>query len=332
MRIAVDAMGGDYAPNNPVEAAFMASENGILVTLIGNEEIIRYKIKEKKLKGEVDIIHAEEDISMEENTLQALRKKKSSMRIAFKMVKNGEAGAIVSAGHSGAMISIGKMVLKTIRGINRPCFSAIMPSKKEKLLFLDVGANIACEPQDLLQFAIMGEVFVQEFLSIARPKIGLLNIGEEAGKGDSLLKTAYELLEAHFPNFIGNIEGKNFFNGDAQVIVTRGFAGNILLKSVQGAANFITHVLREEIGSSFFSTLGSLFLKNTFLRVKKRISGAQYGGGAVILGLQGVAVVTHGNSDVASLYSAIKFAHWAQKVKYVEKVKKRIETVLEVHE
>lgn len=327
MAIAVDAMGGDLYPQNPVEGAVKAvKEKGIHVVLVGDEpsikkELDRFKFDAKKL----DIVHSTQVIEMDEPVATAMRTKKdSSMRVCYNLHKAGEVDGVVSAGSSGAMLAIGRFVLKTIPGIDRPAISALLPSMKEKVLLVDAGANMDCQPEQLAQFALLGDVYMEHLHGRTNPRIALLNIGSEEGKGDELSKAAYELLKKAPINFVGNIEGKEFFNGDVDVVVTDGFAGNVLLKSVQGAATYVQKVLKEEVykGGPMVK-LGALLMKPAFMGLKKRSDYAEFGG-APLLGLKGNGIVCHGGSNPQALLFGINFAQWASEAKLVDRMTEKM--------
>ncbi len=332
MTIAIDAMGGDLFPRNPVLGAIKAvKEKNINIILVGDETAIK-----KELNGchydtqKVEIVHASQIIGMDEAVASAIRSKRdSSMRVCYNLHKNGDAEGVVSAGNSGAMLAIGRFVLRTIPGIDRPCISALLPSlKKNKVLLLDSGANMDCTPGNLLQFAILGEVYMRHIHSVRNPRIGLLNVGTEEGKGDELTKESYKLLKDTSMNFAGNIEGKEFFDGDLDIVVTDGFAGNVLLKSVQGAANFVTRALKQEIKRSFSAKIGAALMKPAFDHLKKRTNYAEFGG-APLLGLKGNGIVCHGGSNPDALLFGINFANWAAEARLVERMEEKI---LEYHD
>lgn len=326
MKIAIDAMGGDIYPANPVLGAIQAvNQNDIEVVLVGDEPRIKEVLDGCKYDTrKVEIVHTTQIVGMDEAVASALRlKRNSSMRVCYDLHKKGEVDGIVSAGNSGAMLALGHFVLKPIAGIDRPCISALLPSLKEKVLLLDAGANMDCTPEHLLQFAILGHVYMKFIHSIENPRVGLLNIGSEEGKGDERSKSAYDLLKKSTLNFVGNIEGKEFFHGDVDVVVTDGFAGNVLLKSVQGAANYVSTLLKQEIQKSFMSKIGALFMRQAFEGMKKRTYYAQFGG-APLLGLRGVSVVCHGASNPDAVQFGINFAKWAAEAHLGERVEKKI--------
>lgn len=326
MPIAVDAMGGDFYPKSPVAGAVQAiKDQNIDVILVGDEPVIKKELDNYTFDSKrIEIAHAAEVVEMDDPIVTALKgKRQSSLRICFDLHKNGQAGGVVSAGHSGAMLAIGRFVLKTIPGIDRPCISALLPSKNFNVLLLDAGANIDCAPENLLQFALLGSVYLEQIYSVDKPKIGLLNIGVEEGKGDEIRKQAYSLLKDSSLNFVGNIEGKEFFEGEIDVVVTDGFAGNILLKSVQGAADFLKKIIRNEINQSLLTKLGALCMKPALSRLKKRTNYAEFGG-APLLGLKGNAIVCHGSSNAQALAYGIRFAHWSYKMDLVNQIQQKI--------
>ena len=326
MTVALDAMGGDYSPQNPVKSAAEMSREGIDIVLVGDESVIKNELDNLNFNAKkIEIVHAPEVVEMGENPLMALKnKKKSSIRVAYDLHKSGDVHSVVSAGNSGAMLAIGKFVLKTVKGVDRPCISALLPSLKDKVLLLDAGANMDCKPSHLLQFALLGDVYTEHIFGKKNPRVGLLNIGSEEGKGDELTKEAYNLLKDSPLNFIGNVEGKEFFNGDVDIVVTDGFAGNVLLKSVQGAANFLKQLLREEISNSLLSKIGTLFMLQSYKAVKKRTDYAEYGG-APLLGLKGNGIVCHGSSNPAALNFGVKFAQWASETEVVKKMEEKLQ-------
>ncbi len=326
MPIAVDVMGGDFYPHNPVAGAIKAvKEKDISIILVGDENQIMSELDKHRFNpNRIEVIHAKEMIEMEDEVVTALRRKKeSSMRLCYNLQKSKQVDGIVSAGNSGAMLAIGHYILRTIPGIDRPCISALLPSKKEKVLLVDAGANINCSPETLLQFALLGSLYMEEIHLKKNPRVGLLNIGSEERKGDERSQLAYQLLKASSLNFIGNIEGQEFFNGDVDVVVSDGFAGNILLKSVQGAADFVNNLFRNEIKHSFLTKVGALFMLPSLLRLKRKTNYAEFGG-APLLGLRGNTIVCHGRSNPQAIAFAIKFSQWSHETRLVEKIEEKI--------
>ncbi len=332
MAIAIDAMGGDLHPRNPVLGAVKAvNEKNIGVVLVGNEPEIKRILNRCRYKtGKIEIVHSTDVVEMDEPVASALRTKKdSSMRVCFQLHKNGDVQGVVSAGNSGAMLAIGRFVLKMIPGIDRPCIGAILPSMNEKVLLVDAGANINCSPEQLLQFAILGYVYMEHFHSVKNPRIGLLNVGIEERKGDVTTRKAYQLLKECSLNFVGNIEGREFFNGHVDVVVTDGYAGNILLKSVQGAASFIKDILEQEIKSSLLTKLGSIWLTPALRRLKERTDYAKFGG-APLLGLKGNGIICHGSSSPEALFHGINLAKWAEEQQLVRKMEEEAQDYEEI--
>ena len=323
--IALDAMGGDFFPVVPIQAAIKCVNHyKIPILLVGEALLLEQELKKYKYdKNLIKILDCKDKIKMNDSVIEALRKKNSSLHKAFHLHKKGEVGGVVSAGNSGAFLTIGKYILKSIEGIDRPCISAVMPHTKGKFVFLDVGANINCSAKDLLQFSILGSIYVEEFLKIKNPKIALLNIGGEKGKGNILLKESYNLLEKSSLNFIGNIEGKEIFLGGTDVVVADGILGNTFLKAAEGAVMLFQDTIKTQLMSSLRGKIGALWLKKDFGIIKKKIDYAEYGG-APLLGLNGVAIVCHGSSRDDAIVFAIRYAKWAADCRYVDKVKEKI--------
>lgn len=326
--IALDAMGGDFFPKVPIQAAIKCVNHyKIPILLLGNTLLLKEELKEYTYdKNLLKIFHCTNQVAMEDSVMQSLRKKDSSLHQAFQLHKKGEVDGVVSAGNSGAFLAIGKYFLRSIEGIDRPCISAIMPHIKGKFVFLDVGANVNCSAKNLLQFSILGSIYAQEFLGIKNPKVALLNIGVEKGKGNSLLKDSYQLLEKSSLNFIGNIEGKEIFLGKADVVAADGVLGNTFLKAAEGGVLLFQHVIKNQLSSSWRGKLGALWLKKDFQAIKKKIDYAEYGG-APLLGLNGVAIVCHGSSRDDAIVFAVRYAKWAADCQYVQKVKAKISQI-----
>lgn len=312
--LAVDAMGGDFGPSVVIPGALQgALETDSKIIFVGQEEAIEETLASipPSLKAvEYSIINATQVVEMHEKPSDILRQKKdSSIQVACRLVKHGEAHAVISAGHSGACVACGMFILGRIHGVERPALATIMPSKTTPRLLLDIGANVECRPYHLFQFAIMGSAFVRDILDLENPRVGILSIGEEEGKGTSVVKEAYALLKnAHNLNFVGNAEGRDLFTGDIDVLVCDGFVGNIALKLSEGLADAITHVLKRELlGNGFMPKLGARLAKPAFKKFANHIDYTEYGG-APLLGLQASSFVCHGSSDKKSISSAIKMA------------------------
>ena len=313
MAIAVDAMGGDSPLSVRIEAAVRAIRDfAIEVVLVGAEDQISKTLKQHSYdQHKLRIVNSTEIVEMNESPAQALRQKKnSSIRVAVDLVKAGEAEAIVSAGNTGASMAIAKFVFKSIEGIERPAIATLMPSvhRKHPFVLLDIGANTDCKPLYLLQFALMGDAYARTYLHLENPRVALLNNGEEEGKGYLELKETYDLLKQSTLNFAGNIEGKSMFRDSVDVVVCDGFIGNIALKVAEGTFDFVRSILREEVKSSLLSKLGYLAMKGPFRALGERADYSEVGG-APLLGVNGVVIICHGNSEVHTFRNAIKHAH-----------------------
>jgi glycerol-3-phosphate acyltransferase PlsX len=311
MRIALDAMGGDYAPATTVEGAIEAlnEEKEISVILVGDEAEINSELKKRNCSDlPISIKHASQTVEMDDSPLTALRRKKdSSVRVAIDLVKSRNADSMVSAGNSGVVMATALYVLGKLPGVERPAIATIMPSSKDHFVLLDAGANVDCKPLHLYQFAIMGEAYARFILDIDKPKVGLLSIGEEDAKGNELTKEAFKLIKSSHVNFTGNIEGQDIFSGDADVVVCDGFVGNIALKVSEGLAETITKMLKRELVNQVAGKIGSLFFKNAFKNFKKKTDYSEYGG-APLLGISKPCIVSHGRSTSKAIKNAIKVA------------------------
>ncbi len=311
MRVAVDAMGGDNAPAVEVEGAVAAArEFGIPVTLVGNSESLRLELEKHDCSGiDVSVKHASEVVDMHDSASDAVRKKKdSSIRVAFDLVRNGEAEAVVSAGNSGATMAVGMFVLKRLSAIERPAIATIFPTLRGRTLVLDVGANVDCKAIHLVQFAIMGEVYAKYVMGVENPKVGLLSNGEEASKGNDLTRETSSILKNVSFNYSGYVEGRDIFNGLADVVVCDGFVGNVVLKLSEGLAEAIGTMLKDEIKRGFLTKIGGLLSRSAFRNFKKKVDYSEYGG-APLLGIDGVAMICHGGSTPKAIKNAIRFAH-----------------------
>ncbi len=311
MRVAIDAMGGDFAPAVEVEGAVAAArEFGIPVTLVGDESRLAHELAKYQTKGlDIDIRHASEVVGMHDSASDAVRKKRdSSVRIAFELVKEGKAAAAVSAGNSGATMAAGMFVLKRIAGIERPAIAQVFPTLKGQTLVLDVGGNVDCKANHLVQFAIMGQVYAAHVMGIKNPSIGLLSNGEEDSKGNELTRETNTILRQTSLNYAGYVEGRDIFKGTVEVVVCDGFVGNVVLKLSEGLAEAAGSMLKREIKSDTIAKLGYLFVKGAFDRFKKIVDYSEYGG-APLIGINGVGMICHGGSNVKAIKNAIRFAH-----------------------
>lgn len=310
MTIILDTMGSDNYPVPEIQAAIeytrLFKEELILV---GNEEILKPGLSSAGAAGlPIRIVHAPEVLEMEDKPVENARKKgQNSMAVGMECIKSGQGQAFVTAGNTGGAMVNALLKLGRIKGVLRPALTTFFPVKGGKCIVLDIGANAECKPEFLLEFAIMGSVYAQKVLKVSSPRIGLLSNGEEAGKGNELVKQTYPLLASSKLNFTGNIEGKELFGGMVDVAVTDGFTGNILLKSSEAVAKLITDTLKESLLSSFTSKLGALLAKPAFVKLKKMMDPAEVGA-ALLLGIDGLVFVGHGRSDSRALLNALVFA------------------------
>lgn len=311
MRVAVDAMGGDNAPAVEVAGAVAACrEFGIPITLVGDSKQLEAELSKNDCASlDIDIFHASEVVGMHDSASDAVRRKKnSSVRLAFDLVKEGKACAAVSAGNSGATMAAGMFVLKRIKGIERPAIAQVFPTLKGETLVLDIGGTVDCKPIHLAQFAVMGEVYARYVMGVANPVIGLLSNGEEDSKGNELTRETNALLRKTSLNYAGYIEGRDIFKGHIDVVVCDGFVGNVVLKLSEGLAEAAGRMLKQEILKSWVSKLGYLFVRGAFNRFRRIVDYAEYGG-APLLGINGVGVICHGGSNVKAIKNAVRLAH-----------------------
>jgi len=309
-KVAVDAMGGDHAPHVTVEGAVLAaSEFGIPVVLVGNEDQIRRELLRYEADNlPLEIKHTSEVVEMDETPTTAIKKKRdSSLRIAFEMVRDGAAHAVVSAGNSGAAMAAALFVLRRLKGVERPAIITVMPNLKGAVSLIDAGANPICKPYHLVQFAIMGSVYMKEVMGISEPRVGLLSNGEEESKGIELTRDANDLLRKSSLNYIGYVEGRDIYKGGVDVVVCDGFVGNIILKTSEGVFEVFGQVLKEEISKSYLSKLGYLLSKKSFTSFKKRFDYSEYGG-APLLGVDGTVIISHGRSSSNAIKNAVRVA------------------------
>jgi glycerol-3-phosphate acyltransferase PlsX len=314
MKIAVDAMGGDHGPAVVVEGAVAAvREFGASVVLVGDKAAIETELGRLHVTSGVEVRHASQVVGMGESPSQALRRKRdSSLRVAAELVRDGDASAFISAGNTGAAMAVAMFVVGVLRGVDRPAIAAVLPNVKRFTVLLDVGANIDPKPWHLFQFAVMGNVYARDILGIERPRVGLLSVGEEEGKGNPLTKEAYEQLKDSSLNFLGNVEGRDIYNGHCDVVVTDGFTGNVALKISESLAETIGSMIREELTRDIRSKIGAALAQPAFMRFKKRVDYAEMGG-APLLGIDGAAIICHGASPVKAIKNAVRVAgEWAK--------------------
>jgi len=309
MKVCVDSMGGDHAPQWVIEGAFQAAVGGTSVILVGDEKII--KKTAKKLGGlpsNVEICHASEVIGMGDAPSIAVRRKKnSSIHVGFRLVKEKKAAAFVSAGNSGAVMAAAILILRRIPGIERPAIATLIPTFKGRMVLLDIGANVDCRPVHLRQFAVVGTVFSQNVLHIPFPRVGILSNGEEASKGNIQTREAHRLLSGSFLNYTGYIEGRDIFSGDVDVVVCDGFVGNVVLKLTEAVARMIGDWLKTMFKANPLRILGALLSKGVFKEMKSHADPSSYGG-ASLLGANGVVIIGHGSSNALATYNGIRVA------------------------
>ncbi|NOR21382.1 MAG: phosphate acyltransferase PlsX [Candidatus Aminicenantes bacterium] len=328
MKVAVDAMGGDFGPRVTVEGALKASrEYKIETLLVGLEDLIKKEYERlDHSKAKVTIINATEAIGMGEGIVSLRRKKRSSIRIGAELVKKGEAEAFVSTGNTGAVVYLSKKILGALKGVEKPALSLLVPNLKGLTLLIDVGANVNCRPHHLEQFGMMGHIFMESVLGLKNPRIGLMSIGEEDSKGNELTKEAFKKLQASPLNFIGNIEGKDMYSGKADIIVSDGFTGNVALKVSEGAVETFFYMARTELMKNFFSKIGLFLMKRHLKKIFKKIDYAEYGG-AQLLGINGVCIIGHGRSTPNAVMNAVGLARDFVHNKVQEKIQKGIANI-----
>lgn len=324
IRVAVDGMGGDFAPQEIVKgAALAARERELEIILVGPENALGIELKKNRAPKNISLFPATEVIDMNEPPLQALKQKKdASVTVAVDLVRRGKAEAVVSAGNTGAFMAAALFGLGRIEGIERPAIAAIFPTVREsEVLLLDMGANVDCKPRQLLQFAMMGNLYARRVMHIPSPRIGLLNIGEEEEKGNELTAAAYPLLKGADLNFIGNVESKDILTGRVDVIVCDGFVGNVILKFAESTSQAIFTLLKEELNRNTLSRMGAMILSPTFANLRKRIDYDEYGG-ALLLGVMGICVKAHGRAHAKAIKNAIRVAAESVKENIVENILK----------
>ncbi|HEV2527844.1 MAG TPA: phosphate acyltransferase PlsX [Thermomicrobiales bacterium] len=312
MRIAVDVMGGDHGPAVVVPGALNAARSlGVALALVGREAEVQQELARHRHEAlDITVVHAEDVVGMDEHAATAARRKpRSSVAVALREVKEGRADAMVSAGHSGAAMATGLMVLGRVSGIERPALATVLPTRNGRVLVLDLGAVTDPRPSHLVDFALMGSIYAHDVLGISEPSVGLLSNGEEDGKGNQLVNEVNPLLrQLKGIRFHGNIEGNDITQGVVDVVVTDGFTGNITLKVAEGAASLITAAIRQEVTKTWPRKIAAIMLKGAFDGVRKRFDYREYGG-APLLGINGPAIVAHGRSDERAIESAIGVAH-----------------------
>jgi glycerol-3-phosphate acyltransferase PlsX len=329
--IALDAMGTDRAPKPEIEGAIQAARNyGVRVVLVGQEPVVRAELARYPAAAglPIEIAHASEVITMDDKAMQAVRAKRdSSLRVGLRLVRDGQAAGFVTAGNTGAAMATAKMVFGGIPGVDRPALAAVFPtSVGTAAALLDVGANVDCEPQNLAQFAVMGEIYFRNMFGTPRPRVGLLSIGEEETKGNQLTRDAFQLLKQLPLNFVGNVEGRDLYGGQVDVIVADGFVGNVALKTSEGVANLVRATLKETLKATITRQVGYLLSRSAFADFKKRLDHTEYGG-APLLGVKGVCFITHGSSNANAIKNAIRVAAEFAERKINDKIEKELATI-----
>jgi glycerol-3-phosphate acyltransferase PlsX len=311
VKIALDAMGGDQGPELLIDGALLALRRNkeLSVVLLGPEDLLKERVAQcvasSNVAGRLLIEHAPETVTMEESPVEAIRKKKdSTIMRGFDLVKNGQADAVVSAGHSGATMAAAIRKLGRLEGVSRPGIASLFPTRKAPVMLMDVGANVDCRPQHLFQFAVMASSCCALLQNRENPRVGLLSIGSEPGKGNALIKETHELLKQSNLHFVGNVEGRDVYGGELDVVVCDGFVGNISLKISEGLAEAAMQMLKDEIMKSFQAKIGYLLIRKAFSAFRKRVDYAEYGG-APLLGINGIGIICHGSSSSVAICNAI---------------------------
>lgn len=329
MQIAVDAMGGDHAPDAVVDGAVAAARHlDARILLVGAADRVEAALLPHgpAARRAIRVVEAADVVDMRESAAAALRRKpQASIRVAADCVSRGDAAALVSAGHTGATVMAAYTAFGTLAGVDRPALATTIPTRRRAAVLLDSGANVECRPHHLLQFAIMGSVYARVGLGIARPRIGLLSIGEEANKGNELTREAHRLLKQAPLQFIGNVEGREIYGGAADVIVCDGFTGNVVLKTSEGLVEAVEALLGEELQGTFSSQVGYLLSRRAFRRFRRRVDYSEYGG-ALLLGTAGLTIVCHGRSSAKAVRNAIAMAYRLATDHLMERVEREIVT------
>ena len=312
LTIALDAMGGDHAPKAEVEGAVRAAASlGVKVTLVGQQDVVRRELEQHEGYRDlpIEIVHASERVTMEDSAAKAVRTKRdSSMRVASRLVRDGCAQGFVSAGNTGAVMATAKMVQGVVPGVDRPALLGVFPTMQgNPVVLVDVGANVDCSPEMLAQFAVMGEIYSRTVLRRSNPRVGLLSIGEEEHKGNDLTRTTWRLMKDLRLNFVGNVEGRDIYAGNVDVIVCDGFVGNVALTVSEGLVDMFRKLLRESLEASISGKIGYVLSKTALTSFKKRLDHTEYGG-APLVGVRGVCIIGHGSSNANAIKNAIRVA------------------------
>ncbi|HXH49833.1 MAG TPA: phosphate acyltransferase PlsX [Terriglobia bacterium] len=326
--IAVDAMGSDTAPLPEVEGAVQAAQAGHAeVLLVGPEDVLNRELARRGANGlKIEVVHASEAVTMKDEAAKAFRRKRdSSIRVAARLVRDGKADGLISAGNTGAVMTTAKILLGTLEGVDRPALAQVFPSSQngKASVLLDVGANVDCKPLHLEQFAVMGEIYYRVIFGAERPRVGLLSNGSESHKGNEVTREALARLNELNLNFVGNVEGRDLFNGRVEVIVADGFIGNVALKISEGIVDTVSSLLKESLSSTFSSKMGYLLSRKAFGRMKKRLDYSEYGG-APLLGVKGVCIICHGGSNANAIKNAIRVAAEFSEGRVNEKIEREL--------
>jgi glycerol-3-phosphate acyltransferase PlsX len=325
VKIAVDAMGGDFAPAAVVEGALQAArEYQLPILLVGREEEVKPLLERGGGSSHIELVHAPDVVEMHESPANAARRKRgSSLSICADLVRDGRAEAMFSAGNTGAAMAVATLRMGRIEGIDRPALAVLLPNRGGLTVLLDAGANVDVQPLNLLQYAIMGSIYSRELLGVERPRVGLVNIGEEEGKGNELAREAFPLLQGAPIHFSGNVEGPDLFNGRVDVAVCDGFVGNVVLKVGEGAAEFLMHLIREEVEKQPLLKIPAALLRPAFRRIKRRTDYEERGA-APLLGVNGVCYIGHGRSHAAAVANAIRTSGEAVRHGIIDKIRRQI--------
>jgi glycerol-3-phosphate acyltransferase PlsX len=326
LRIAVDAMGGDHAPGEIVKGAVEAAKKGLYrIVLVGRQDLLERELARYSPVDSIEIAHAPEMVTMDEQPALALRRKRgTSIAVATELVKNRKADALVSAGSTGAQMAAALLILGRVKGIYRPAIMTLFPTLKKPTVLLDVGANTDTEPVNLYQFALMGSIYARQILKRVNPSVGLLNIGTEATKGNSLTKETFQVLSGADINFYGNVEARDLPQGVVDVAVCDGFVGNMVIKLAEGLAGTIFQMVKEEIRQSWRAKMGAALLVPTLKGLVRKMDYAEYGG-APLLGVKGVSIICHGSSKARAIENAIQLAAQCAENHFVEQIEKNIQ-------
>jgi len=326
-RIAIDAMGTDSAPGPEIEGAILAGREGYAkVLLVGPHDLLKRELGRHNAHHlGIELVHASEVITMEDGAAKAFRQKRdSSIRVAARLVREGKADGLISAGNTGAVMTTAKIVLGTLQGVDRPALAAVFPTSQGKAaVLLDVGANVDCKATHIEQFAVMGEIYYRTIFGVDQPRVGLLSIGEEDHKGNDLTREAFALLKQLRLNFLGNVEGRDLYNGRADVIVCDGFIGNVALKISDGLVDAVSALLKDALSSTFSSKVGYVLSRRALRHFKKRMDYSEYGG-APLLGVKGACIICHGRSNPNAIKNAVRVAAEFAEGRINEKIEREL--------